>query len=121
MLLSAAAPSARAVATPASIAVHFRTGSNTKTFVVSVSLRLADEKKLALDEPVADFHPGVAVPNAAKITVRQSCDVRSGLFELFDVSKFAAMGTSAATSYDEKALLQDALAQKPYFAPGQGK
>jgi CubicO group peptidase (beta-lactamase class C family) len=42
---------------------HFRIGSNTKTFVVSVLLQLVDEGKLSLDDPLSRFSLGVTVPN----------------------------------------------------------
>ena len=41
---------------PLTPADHFRIGSNTKTFVVSVILQLIAEKKLSLDDPVSRFH-----------------------------------------------------------------
>src|SRR5580692_11062526 len=47
--------------TSASIADHFRIGSNTKTFVVSVLLQLVGEKKLTLDDPLSRFDVGVKV------------------------------------------------------------
>ena len=34
---------------------HFRIGSNTKTFTATLLLILADEKKLALDDPVSKY------------------------------------------------------------------
>jgi D-alanyl-D-alanine carboxypeptidase len=57
--------------TPLSPDDHFRIGSNTKTFVVSVILQLVDEGKLKLDDPLSTFHIGVKVPNAQNITVRE--------------------------------------------------
>src|SRR5215208_5739819 len=47
---------------------HFRIGSNTKTFVISVLLQLVDEGKLSLDDPLSKFALGVSVPNAEHIT-----------------------------------------------------
>src|SRR5690348_9251226 len=66
--------------TPLTTADHFRIGSNTKTFVVSVLLQLAGEKKLTLDDPLSRFDLGVTVPNAQNITVRELCNMRSGLY-----------------------------------------
>ena len=40
---------------PLTPADHFRIGSNTKTFVVSVLLQLVAEKKLRLDDPLGRF------------------------------------------------------------------
>ncbi|MEO9091426.1 MAG: serine hydrolase domain-containing protein, partial [Rhodanobacter sp.] len=70
---------------------HFRIGSNTKTFVISVLLQLVDEGKLSLDDPLSKFALGVTVPNAAHITVRQLCEMRSGLFEAYDTPEFDKM------------------------------
>src|SRR5690348_17324402 len=56
----------------------FRVGSNTKTFVVTVLLQLADEGRLRLDDPVSKFNIGVKVPNGNNITIRQLCEMRSG-------------------------------------------
>jgi D-alanyl-D-alanine carboxypeptidase len=99
---------------------HFRIGSNTKTFVVAVILQLADEKKLALDDPVSRFTIGVKVPNAGKITVRQLCDMRSGLFEAYDTPQFEHMNVTPQMKFDPRTVIRWAVQQKPYFSPGTG-
>jgi D-alanyl-D-alanine carboxypeptidase len=99
---------------------HFRIGSNTKTFVVSVILQLVDEKKLGLDDPISRFNIGVKVPNAGKITVRQLCDMRSGLFEAYDAPEFAHMNVTSQMKFDPRTVIGWATGQKPYFAPGKG-
>ena len=43
---------------PLTPADHFRIGSNTKTFVISVLLQLVGEKKLSLDDPLSHFSAG---------------------------------------------------------------
>jgi D-alanyl-D-alanine carboxypeptidase len=105
---------------PLTPADHFRIGSNTKTFVVSVILQLVDEKKLSLDDPISRFSLGVSVPNAGNITVRQLCDMRSGLFEAFDSPQFAHMNVTPQMTFDSRAVIGWAVKQKPYFAPGKG-
>ena len=62
---------------PLTPADHFRIGSNTKTFVISVLLQWVAEKKLGLDDPLSRFSLGVTIPNAEGITVRQLCNMRS--------------------------------------------
>jgi CubicO group peptidase (beta-lactamase class C family) len=47
---------------PLTSADHFRIGSNTKTFVISVLLQLVAEKKLSLDDPLNRFSLGVTIP-----------------------------------------------------------
>jgi D-alanyl-D-alanine carboxypeptidase len=106
--------------TPLSPDDHFRIGSNTKTFVVSVILQLVDEGKMKLDDPLSTFHIGVKVPNAQHITVRQMAEMRSGLFEVFNVPQLAAADAVKPTStFDPHTLVRWAVAQKPYFAPGK--
>jgi len=105
---------------PLTAADHFRIGSNTKTFVVATILQLDDEKKLTLDDPISRFDIGVTVPNAQNITIRQLCDMRSGLFESYDTPQFNAANPSGATRFDPRTLITWAVQQKPYFPPGKG-
>jgi D-alanyl-D-alanine carboxypeptidase len=106
--------------TSASIADHFRIGSNTKTFVVSVLLQLVGEKKLTLDDPLSRFDVGVKVPNAQSITVRELCDMRSGLFEAYDTPQFAKLNWKLPPNFSPRLLVGWAAQQKPYFAPNKG-
>ena len=105
---------------PLTPADHFRIGSNTKTFVISVLLQLAGEKKLSLDDPLSRFQLGVTIPNAEGITVRELCDMRSGLFEAYDTPQFAALNMKVPKNFDPRTLVAWAVQQKPYFAPGKG-
>lgn len=99
---------------------HFRIGSNTKTFVISVLLQLVDEGKLRLDDPLSHFNIGVTIPNAKNITVREACQMRSGLFEVFDSPEFDHMDVKPDATFDSRTLIGWATKQKPYFAPGKG-
>jgi D-alanyl-D-alanine carboxypeptidase len=105
---------------PLTVADHFRIGSNTKTFVASVILQLAREGKLRLDDPLSKFNIGVTIPNGANITIRQILDMRSGLFEAYEVPELNAMDVTASTRFDPRQIIRWAVAQKPYFAPGTG-
>jgi|SRR5580698_666549 D-alanyl-D-alanine carboxypeptidase len=105
---------------PMSASDHFRVGSNTKTFVVGVILQLVDEGKLSLDDPVDKFDLGVSVPNGAKITVRQLCDMRSGLFEAYDVPEIAQANVKPDSIWNPRTIIAWAVKQKPYFAPNAG-
>lgn len=99
---------------------HFRIGSNTKTFVVSVLLQLVGEKKLSLDDPLSRFNLGVTIPNANRITVRELCDMRSGLFEAYDTTQFAKLNWKVPNGFKPQTLVRWAVAHKPYFAPDRG-
>lgn len=107
----------RRLLTPAD---HFRIGSNTKTFVVAVLLQLVDEKRLSLDDPIARFSIGVTIPNANKITVRELCQMRSGLFEAYDTPQMARAKVKPDTTFDPRTIVAWAVRQHPYFPPGQG-
>jgi D-alanyl-D-alanine carboxypeptidase len=62
---------------------RFRVGSVTKTFVATIVLELADEKRLRLDEPVARRLPGL-LPDGGRITIRELLAHRSGLADVAD-------------------------------------
>jgi len=105
---------------PLTPADHFRIGSNTKTFVISVLLQLVAEKKLGLDDSLSRFSLGVTIPNAEGITVRELCNMRSGLFEAYDTPQFAQLNMKVPKDFDPKTLVAWAMKQKPYFPPGEG-
>jgi D-alanyl-D-alanine carboxypeptidase len=106
--------------TPLTTADHFRIGSNTKTFVVSVLLQLVAEKKLALDDPLSRFNLGIRIPNAKNITVRELCNMRSGLFEAYDTPQFEQLNWKVPAGFNPRMLVGYAVRQKPYFAPNKG-
>ena len=67
-----------ATGAPMSLKEHFRVGSITKTFTVTVLLQLADAKRLSLDDPVFKYEPWV--PNGKHVTLRMLANMTSGLF-----------------------------------------
>jgi D-alanyl-D-alanine carboxypeptidase len=103
--------------TPLSPADHFRIGSNTKTFVISVLLQLIDEGKLRLDDPLSRFNLGVAIPNGRNITVREVCQMRSGLFEAYDTPQVNNANLDT-TTFTAREMVGWSVRQKPYFSPG---
>jgi len=105
---------------PLTPADHFRIGSNTKTFVISVLLQLVAEKKLSLDDPLTRFSLGVTIPNAENITVRELCEMRSGLFEGYDTPEFEKLNMKVPKDFNPRMIVAWAMKQKPYFAPGTG-
>jgi D-alanyl-D-alanine carboxypeptidase len=109
-----------AVNRPLTSADYFRIGSNTKTFVISVLLQLVDEGRLKLDDPLSKFSLGVTIPNAQNITVRELCEMRSGLFEAYDTPEIDGMHITPETVFDTRQLIKWAVQQKPYMKPGTG-
>lgn len=107
---------------PVSTSGRFRIGSVTKTFVATVVLQLADEGRLALDDPVARHLPG-DVPGGEAITVRQILNHTSGIYDYAheqDRSTNRWRGEARYRTYHPEELLDVAFAQPPYFPPGQG-
>jgi len=97
----------------------FRVGSNTKTFVVTVLLQLVDEGKLSLDDKLSKFDLEVDVPNAENITVRQLCNMTSGLFEAYHSPQLDEMEITPYTKFDPRQLVAMAVQNPPDFSPGE--
>ncbi|MFJ9692280.1 serine hydrolase domain-containing protein [Kitasatospora sp. NPDC101183] len=68
-------PTAR---TPMTTDLYTRIGSVTKTLTATAVLRLVDQGKMGLDDPISKYVPNV--PNGDGITLRELGDMRSGLF-----------------------------------------
>lgn len=96
----------------------FRIGSNTKTFVITVLLQLAQEGRLSLDDTVAKFKLDVRMPDADRITIRQLAEMRSGLLDLYALPAFQALDIKPQDKFDRHHWLQLALDQPRLFAPG---
>jgi D-alanyl-D-alanine carboxypeptidase len=96
----------------------FRIGSITKTFVVTVLLQLVDEKRLRLDDPLSAFQLGLKVPGGDHITVRQLCEMRSGLSEVYNTPELQKLDLTPETHVNPRQIVSWALKQKPLFAPG---
>jgi D-alanyl-D-alanine carboxypeptidase len=96
----------------------FRVGSNTKTFVVTVLLQLADEHRLRLDDPLSKYDLGVEIPNAKNITIRELCEMRSGLYEVYNTPQFTRMQVTPQMRFFPRELVRWAVMQKPLFPPG---
>lgn len=62
---------------PMDTASHFHMGSATKPFTGMVILRLVEQGRLGLDDPVARWFP--AMPDGGRITVRQLANMTSGI------------------------------------------
>jgi D-alanyl-D-alanine carboxypeptidase len=64
---------------PMAADLFMRIGSNTKAFVVTAILMLADQGKLTLDDPIDRYVRGV--PSGDRITLRHLAQMRSGLYD----------------------------------------
>jgi D-alanyl-D-alanine carboxypeptidase len=106
--------------TPMRASDRFRVGSVTKTFVATVVLQLVGERKLALEDTVERWLPGV-VPNGAQITLRQLLNHTSGLFAYGgDPGFVAAAFRDPLRVWTPREIVAIATAHPPNFAPGAG-
>jgi D-alanyl-D-alanine carboxypeptidase len=100
---------------PMATDLYMRIGSNTKTFVVTSVLMLAEQGKLGLDDPIDRYVKGV--PNGDRITLRHLAQMRSGLYN------YAADTTKDLTQHPYREwtpqeLLKVAFRHPPQFPPG---
>lgn len=97
---------------------HMRIASVTKPFVGTAVLMLADEGKLALDDPVSKYVDGV--PEGDKITIRQLASNMSGLFNSIENKDFqAAIVADPKHEWTAPEILQYAFAKPAYGPPGK--
>ena len=100
---------------------RFRVGSTTKTFVSTVVLQLAGEGKLALDDSVERWLPGL-VPNGAAITVRHLLTrTRSGLADYApdeDDTFIRRVLADRHKRWEPRELVAIGTAHPPLFTPG---
>jgi D-alanyl-D-alanine carboxypeptidase len=94
---------------------HVRIGSVTKSFVTTLLLRLAQEGRLSLDDPISRYVEGV--PNGDAITLRQLANMTSGLADYFANEQFSIEYLTGET-FTSGHLLELGLALPPLFAPG---
>ena len=66
---------------PVTPTTAFSVGSVSKTFVAALTLQLAVEGRLSLDDPVLRWLPAARVPG--DVTIRELLDHTSGLFDFF--------------------------------------
>jgi D-alanyl-D-alanine carboxypeptidase len=99
---------------------RFRVGSITKTFVAALVLRLAEQRRLTLDDSVEHWLPRL-VPNGESITVRHLLQHTSGLFDYAaDPATFAPFATDPSHAWQPRELVAIATKHAPAFEPGTG-
>ena len=96
---------------------HFRIASNTKTMTAAVTVLLAQEGKLGLDDPVSKHVPGV--PGGDDVTVSDLLKMRSGLPEFTDAPELLeGLDRDPRRVWTPEELLAIAFERPPMFAPG---
>lgn len=98
---------------------YSRIGSQTKTFTVTAVLRLAEQGRLGLDDPVSSYVDGV--PGGDGITLRQLARMQSGLPNYSANPEFVkALYADPRRDFTPRELLDFAFAEPATFAPGAG-
>jgi D-alanyl-D-alanine carboxypeptidase len=102
---------------PPSPDTHFRIASNTKTMTAAVTMQLAQESKLSLDDRVSKYLPGV--PNGDNITIAELLEMRSGLYNYTNAPEVSAsLDRDPTKVWSPAELLAIAFAHPPNFPPG---
>jgi D-alanyl-D-alanine carboxypeptidase len=99
--------------TPATSGMRYKIGSNTKQFVATAILLLAEQGKLSLDDRVSKFIPGLTRGN--DVSIRQLLSHTSGYQDYYPLDYVAPFMTHATTLQG----ILDVWAKKPLdFEPG---
>ncbi|WP_394844220.1 beta-lactamase family protein [Pendulispora brunnea] len=112
-------------AEPVPFESHFRMGSNTKTFVAVVVLKLVDEGKIRLDDTVDRWLPGLVSGHGndgKTITIRHLLQHTSGLRnytqDMLDPFTEKDYYAERFRHLEPEELVAKAIAHEPNFAPG---
>jgi D-alanyl-D-alanine carboxypeptidase len=98
---------------------RFRIGSVTKTFLATVMLQLAGEGRLALDDPLERWLPGL-VPDGRAITIRHLLGHRSGIYSYTrDDRLLTRLRMDAGHRWVPRDLVMLGTSHKPLFEPGR--
>lgn len=107
----------KATGAPMTPGLNMRIGSETKTFTVTALLRLVDQGKAGLDDPIGKYVAGV--PGGDRITLRELADMRSGLFNYSeDEGFFKALTSDPRRNFTPQELLAYSFRHPVNFAPG---
>jgi D-alanyl-D-alanine carboxypeptidase len=102
---------------PMATNLSMRIGSNTKAFVATALLMLAERGKLGLDDPIDRYVKGV--PSGDHITLRQLAQMRSGLFNYAaDPDTSRAIYQQSHRQWTPQELLEASFRHPPLFPPG---
>ncbi|MEU1534720.1 serine hydrolase domain-containing protein [Streptomyces fagopyri] len=98
--------------------LYTRIGSETKTFTVTALLKLVDEGRVGLDDPIGGYVAGV--PGGDGITLRELAGMRSGLFNYTeDPDFFKALTSDPQRPFTPRQLLDYAFRHPVLSPPGR--
>lgn len=93
-----------------------RVGSVTKSFTAVIILKLVEEGRISLDEPVAKWFPDL--PSADAITIRHLLNHSSGIPEI--IPKVLLKSIIPSTYWQSDELVGLIVEDEPQFTPGSG-
>ena len=97
--------------------VHFRLGNTGETMMTTLLLRLVDQNKVKLDDPVAKWYRDL--PEADQVTFRMLASSTSGYAEYVTTDEFnTRLHADPFQQWTPDELLAIAMKQPPVFAPG---
>lgn len=106
----------KATGAPMTDRLNMRIGSETKTFTVTAMLKLVDEGKIGLDDPIGKYVEGV--PGGDRITLRELANMRSGLFNYSaDEEFFKALTSDPDRPFTPQELLAYSFKHPVLFEP----
>lgn len=100
---------------PVTPETRFRIGSITKQFTAAAILRLAEQGKLSIEDPLSRFFPDF--PNGDRISLQQLLTHTSGIHSYTDKPGFLATVTQPISPAELITSFRD---DPPDFAPGAG-
>jgi D-alanyl-D-alanine carboxypeptidase len=102
---------------PATRADHFRIGNTTESFTTTLLLRLVDQGRLRLEDPLARWFP--RLPGAGQVTLGMLARSTSGYADYVTTKRFArSFYADPFRSWRVPELLRLAFSRPPLFAPG---
>ncbi|WP_211529963.1 serine hydrolase domain-containing protein [Methanocalculus chunghsingensis] len=108
---------------PAETGMHFFIASVTKPFVSVAILQLAEEGKLALDDPIDSYLPVdimEAIAMSDEITIRQLLDHTSGIADYDEMSLVLEEYENPGYTVSYEQGMWDSLHAGPLYDPGMG-
>lgn len=103
---------------PATPVMHFRNGAVAISYVSTLLLKLADEKKVSLDDKLSKWLP--EIPNADRVTLRQLAQMTSGYVDyvIGNEAMNAAVYADPFHQWTTDELLRYATSKPLLYEPG---
>jgi D-alanyl-D-alanine carboxypeptidase len=96
---------------------HFRIGNVTESFTATLLLRLVDQGRMRLEDPLSRWFP--SLPNAGQVTVGMLARSVSGYSDYVTTPRFErAFNANPFRSWRPSELIRIAFTRPPLFAPG---